>query len=141
MMLLVPAHLSRLCHSSPALKVALMPHTPVQVCCVQQRTTNYCTCGQSHRLSWDTVPKRMPHMQILRSKGFVWLARRDDMMGEWSSAGQMLKLSCGGPWFAAIPQENWPDLEASKPLHQAVPQPPAGLLKAAWISLSYAEWC
>lgn len=52
-------------------------------------------------------------MQILRSKGFVWLARRDVLMGEWSSAGNILKMSCGSPWFAAIPQEAWPDIDAS----------------------------
>jgi len=33
------------------------------------------------------------------------------MMGEWSSAGNILKLTCGGPWFAALPQEAWPEIE------------------------------
>ena len=33
------------------------------------------------------------------------------MMGEWSSAGNILKLTCGGPWFAALPREAWPDIE------------------------------
>ncbi|KAA6425482.1 MAG: hypothetical protein FRX49_04380 [Trebouxia sp. A1-2] len=54
--------------------------------------------------------------QIFRSKGFAWIARRDDMMGEWSSAGNILKLTCGGPWFAALPQEAWPDIDVSEVL-------------------------
>lgn len=33
------------------------------------------------------------------------------MMGEWSSAGNMLQLNAGSPWFAAMPQEAWPDVE------------------------------
>ena len=33
------------------------------------------------------------------------------MMGEWSSAGNMLKLNCRAPWFAAMPQEAWPDIK------------------------------
>ena len=35
------------------------------------------------------------------------------MMGEWSSAGNMLKLHCGAPWFAAMPQEAWPNIDVS----------------------------
>lgn len=50
-------------------------------------------------------------LQIFRSKGFAWIARRDDMMAEWSSAGNILRLTCGGPWFAVLPPEAWPDVE------------------------------
>ncbi|KAK9806508.1 hypothetical protein WJX73_005415 [Symbiochloris irregularis] len=45
--------------------------------------------------------------QVLRSKGFVWLAGNDVMAGEWSQAGSIMRLNCGGPWFAALPREAW----------------------------------
>ncbi|KAL2004107.1 hypothetical protein VTN02DRAFT_327 [Thermoascus thermophilus] len=46
---------------------------------------------------------------VLRSKGFYWLATRPLQFGEWSQAGGMLTLGCGGPWFAEVPREMWPE--------------------------------
>ncbi|KAJ5819089.1 hypothetical protein N7474_004680 [Penicillium riverlandense] len=46
---------------------------------------------------------------ILRSKGFFWLATRPFQFGEWSQAGGMLTVGCGGPWFAEVPEEAWPE--------------------------------
>ncbi|KAJ5743172.1 hypothetical protein N7533_010274 [Penicillium manginii] len=46
---------------------------------------------------------------VLRSKGFFWLATRAFQFGEWSQAGGMLTVGCGGPWFAEIPDEAWPE--------------------------------
>ncbi|EPS25178.1 hypothetical protein PDE_00110 [Penicillium oxalicum 114-2] len=46
---------------------------------------------------------------ILRSKGFFWLCTRPFQFGEWSQAGAMLTVGCGGPWFAELPDEAWPE--------------------------------
>jgi G3E family GTPase len=46
---------------------------------------------------------------VLRSKGFFWLATRAFQFGEWSQAGGMLTIGCGGPWFAEVPDEAWPE--------------------------------
>ncbi|KAG2420526.1 hypothetical protein HFD88_000138 [Aspergillus terreus] len=46
---------------------------------------------------------------ILRSKGFFWLATRPYQFGEWSQAGGMLTVGCGGPWFVEVPDEAWPE--------------------------------
>ncbi|OQE06143.1 hypothetical protein PENVUL_c019G07232, partial [Penicillium vulpinum] len=46
---------------------------------------------------------------VLRSKGFFWLTTRPWQFGEWSQAGGMLTLGCGGPWFAEVPDEAWPE--------------------------------
>lgn len=48
---------------------------------------------------------------ILRSKGFVWLAgaQRNDHCAQWSSAGEVLQVNTGGPWFGALPGEAWPE--------------------------------
>ncbi|KAJ5991790.1 hypothetical protein N7451_007514 [Penicillium sp. IBT 35674x] len=46
---------------------------------------------------------------VLRSKGFFWLPTRPYQFGEWSQAGGMLTVGCGGPWFAEVPEEAWPE--------------------------------
>jgi len=53
--------------------------------------------------------------QILRSKGFAWVAGalRTEHCAEWSSAGGLMRLGTGGPWFAGLPRESWPH-EADK---------------------------
>lgn len=48
--------------------------------------------------------------QVLRGKGFFWLAGRNDVGGDWSQAGAILRLSPGAPWFAALPKEAWPNV-------------------------------
>ncbi|KAL3130123.1 hypothetical protein ABBQ38_008437 [Trebouxia sp. C0009 RCD-2024] len=64
--------------------------------------------------------RKITYGKIFRSKGFVWIGRRNDMMGEWSSAGNMLKLNCGAPWFAAMPQEAWPDIKVAEVMQDFV---------------------
>jgi G3E family GTPase len=46
---------------------------------------------------------------VLRSKGFVWLATRHNHVGVWSQAGQVLTMEYGGNWWAATPKADWPD--------------------------------
>ena len=48
---------------------------------------------------------------VLRSKGFFWLASRLDKIGVWSQAGRVARLDFGGFWWAAVPQEHWPESE------------------------------
>lgn len=45
---------------------------------------------------------------IMRSKGYLWIAGRDDQCGEWAHAGSVLEVSSGGPWMATLPREMWP---------------------------------
>lgn len=45
---------------------------------------------------------------LLRSKGFVWLATRPLMFGEWSQAGIMLTLQGGARWRCELDKELWP---------------------------------
>lgn len=46
---------------------------------------------------------------LLRAKGHVWLATRPIWCGELSIAGRLRRISGAGYWWAAIPQERWPD--------------------------------
>lgn len=45
---------------------------------------------------------------LLRSKGWFWLASQHAVFGEWSQAGEMYDVDPGGLWFAAMPVEDWP---------------------------------
>ncbi|MGD2119687.1 MAG: zinc metallochaperone GTPase ZigA [Chromatiales bacterium] len=45
---------------------------------------------------------------VLRSKGFFWLASRPDAAGEWSQAGGIVRQGPAGIWWAAAPEEHWP---------------------------------
>ena len=52
---------------------------------------------------------------VLRSKGFFWLASRPDAAGEWSQAGGIIRHGPAGVWWAAAPSEHWPQ----DPQHRA----------------------
>ena len=46
---------------------------------------------------------------VVRSKGHVWLATRMELAGLWQHTGRIGSLECLGPWWSAIPVEEWPD--------------------------------
>lgn len=67
--------------------------------------------SQNEELSQKEIvsnKKSSPFGPLLRSKGFFWLASRYLMRGEWSSAGTMLTLKGGIPWFGITSEEYWP---------------------------------
>lgn len=48
---------------------------------------------------------------VLRSKGFFWLASRNDVVGAWSQAGGSGSFEPAGMWLGALPKDQWPDDE------------------------------
>ena len=46
---------------------------------------------------------------FLRVKGLFWLATRPNFVGLWSQAGQIVGFEFAGRWYAASPQEAWPE--------------------------------
>lgn len=63
---------------------------------------------------------------VVRSKGYVWLASRMELAGLWQQAGRIGSLQCEGEWWSAIPAEDWPD---DPELHHEISklsQPPYG---------------
>ena len=46
--------------------------------------------------------------KLLRSKGYFWLATREQYAGQWSQAGGVARFGVGGVFWSAIPEENWP---------------------------------
>ncbi|ASD83315.1 zinc metallochaperone GTPase ZigA [Burkholderia gladioli] len=50
---------------------------------------------------------------VVRSKGFFWLASHPTLAGSWSQAGAVARHGPAGYWWAAVPEERWPqDSEA-----------------------------
>lgn len=45
---------------------------------------------------------------IWRSRGFFWLATRMGVSGGWSQAGGTAICEGAGPWYAALPEHEWP---------------------------------
>lgn len=46
---------------------------------------------------------------IVRLKGAIWLATRNDQAAEWSHAGRVFALHSAGLWAAATPKDEWPE--------------------------------
>jgi G3E family GTPase len=45
---------------------------------------------------------------VVRSKGYFWLASRNNAVGEWSQAGAISRHGRAGTWWAAVPRKSWP---------------------------------
>ena len=48
---------------------------------------------------------------VLRSKGLMWIASRNDWAYDWSQAGCSIRMNPAGFWWAAASEEEWPDNE------------------------------
>ncbi len=48
---------------------------------------------------------------VLRSKGLMWIASRHEWAIDWSQAGCSIRMHSPGVWWAAAPEEEWPDDE------------------------------
>lgn len=48
---------------------------------------------------------------ILRSKGLMWIASRNDWAYDWSQAGCSIRMNPAGFWWAAAPMDQWPEDE------------------------------
>jgi G3E family GTPase len=53
---------------------------------------------------------------VLRSKGLMWIASKNDWAYDWSQAGVSIRMDPAGFWWAAAPEEEWPtdDLEINR---------------------------
>jgi G3E family GTPase len=56
-----------------------------------------------------TANRASPFGTVLRSKGFAWIATRNDKIAHWSQAGLILSFGPEGIWFSAVPETEWPD--------------------------------
>lgn len=56
---------------------------------------------------YDLVQEEWPG--VVRSKGYFWLASHPGLAASWSQAGAMARHGVAGYWWAAVPEERWPD--------------------------------
>jgi G3E family GTPase len=56
---------------------------------------------------WNLIHDEAVWKNVLRSKGFFWLATRMNTVGEWAQAGGSLNLSPAGSWWASVPKSHW----------------------------------
>ena len=54
-----------------------------------------------------------PLQGVLRSKGLMWVASRNDWAYDWSHAGCSIRMNPAGHWWAAVPKEEWPQDETA----------------------------
>jgi len=57
---------------------------------------------------WNLLSSCWDAGDVLRSKGFFWLATRPDSIGLYQQAGGTLKVEHAGTWWAATPRDLWP---------------------------------
>jgi G3E family GTPase len=57
-----------------------------------------------------------PLENVIRSKGFFFLATRMAHVGEWSHAGGIRRVESAGYWWAAMESERWPTAPESRAL-------------------------
>lgn len=63
---------------------------------------------------------------VIRAKGHFWIATRPDWVAEFSLAGALSSVDPMGIWWAAVPQERWPDQEEAREYLKAQWQEPWG---------------
>jgi len=63
---------------------------------------------------FDFIHKPWTNGRLLRSKGFFWLASKYQEAGSWSQAGGMMRYSYAGRWWCFVPEDQWPQDDASK---------------------------
>ena len=51
---------------------------------------------------------------VLRSKGLMWIASRNDWAYDWSQAGCSIRMNPAGYWWAGAPEEEWPEEEEAR---------------------------
>jgi len=59
--------------------------------------------------------------QLLRSKGFVWIATSHNIIGGWQQAGNVIRLEAESPWMCEI-REMWEDTPSAELVYQDMKQ-------------------
>jgi len=57
---------------------------------------------------YDFLCAGWQHGNLLRSKGYFWLATRYDQAGSWSQAGGIMNHGFAGLFWAAVDTDDWP---------------------------------
>lgn len=58
---------------------------------------------------FDFLSAGWQHGNLVRSKGYFWLATRFDQAASWSQAGGIMNHEFAGLFWSAVPMSDWPD--------------------------------
>jgi G3E family GTPase len=65
---------------------------------------------------YNFINREWPTGNLIRSKGYFWLASRPQFAGQWSQAGGLARYGLAGMFWKAIPEERWPQDDESQRL-------------------------
>ncbi|MFT6396608.1 MAG: G3E family GTPase [Bradymonadia bacterium] len=67
---------------------------------------------------WAFFHEDLNWQNVLRSKGFFWIAAAPDVAYQWAQAGGVSDLNPMGMWWAALPREEWDQQAGERPDEQ-----------------------
>jgi G3E family GTPase len=75
---------------------------------------------------YDFLVQGWRHGNLVRSKGYFWLASRFDQAGSWSQAGGIMNHGFAGLFWSAVPETHWPEHVEHRAAIESKCEPPYG---------------
>ena len=75
---------------------------------------------------YDFLVRGWRHGNLVRSKGYFWLATRFDQAGSWSQAGGIMNHGYAGLFWSAVPEDEWPEHLEHRASIESKCEPPYG---------------
>ena len=75
---------------------------------------------------YDFLVAGWRHGNLVRSKGYFWLASRFDQAGSWSQAGGIMNHGFAGLFWSAVAKDQWPDHMEQRASIESKCEPPYG---------------
>ncbi len=75
---------------------------------------------------YDFLVQGWQYGNLVRSKGYFWLASRFDQAGSWSQAGGIMNHGFSGLFWSAVPEEHWPEDTEHRATIESKCEPPYG---------------
>ena len=75
---------------------------------------------------YDFLIKGWDYGNLVRSKGYFWLATRFDLAGSWSQAGGIMNHGFAGLFWSAVSEDQWPTDKEHRAAIESKCEPPYG---------------
>ena len=75
---------------------------------------------------YDFLVEGWHYGNLVRSKGYFWLATRFDLAGSWSQAGGIMNHGFAGLFWSAVSEDQWPDHTEHRAEIESKCEPPYG---------------
>jgi G3E family GTPase len=84
---------------------------------------------------YDFLHNSEKYGNLLRSKGYFWLASRPECAGQWNQAGGIAHYGYAGLFWKAVPKNQWPQDETYLESIQQQWQEPFGDMRQELVSI------